>query len=106
MRLRLSANGSVLVQAVANEIGRGTATVQIQQVADRMGVPIEKVSFQYGDRHCRSRRCSRRLEPDREHRCGVTGGGGEDCIVKLLTLAGEASRITTRQSEYEQIEAA
>jgi len=43
VRLRVSADGSVLVQAVANEIGGGTATVQIQHVADRMGVPIANV---------------------------------------------------------------
>jgi xanthine dehydrogenase YagR molybdenum-binding subunit len=37
------------VKAAANEMGMGTATVQIQHAAERLGLPIDKVSFQYGD---------------------------------------------------------
>jgi xanthine dehydrogenase YagR molybdenum-binding subunit len=48
-RLRLSADGTAVVQAAANEMGMGTATVQIQHAAERLGLPIDKVSFQYGD---------------------------------------------------------
>ena len=35
--------------SAANEMGMGTATVQIQHAAERLGLPIDKVSFQYGD---------------------------------------------------------
>jgi xanthine dehydrogenase YagR molybdenum-binding subunit len=48
-RVRLSADGTAVVKAAANEMGMGTATVQIQHAADRLGLPIDKVSFQYGD---------------------------------------------------------
>ena len=48
-RVRLSADGTAVVKAAANEMGMGTATVQIQHAAERLGLPIDKVSFQYGD---------------------------------------------------------
>jgi xanthine dehydrogenase YagR molybdenum-binding subunit len=48
-RVRLSVDGSVLVQAAAHEMGMGTATAQVQHVADRLGVAIDRVEFQYGD---------------------------------------------------------
>ena len=37
------------MKAAANEMGMGTATVQIQHAAERLGLPLDKVSFQYGD---------------------------------------------------------
>jgi xanthine dehydrogenase YagR molybdenum-binding subunit len=48
-RVRISADGTAIVQASANEMGMGTATVQIQHAAERLGLPLDKVSFQYGD---------------------------------------------------------
>ena len=48
-RVRLSADGTVRVQAAAQEMGMGTATVQVQHIADRLGVAIDKVEFEYGD---------------------------------------------------------
>jgi xanthine dehydrogenase YagR molybdenum-binding subunit len=48
-RVRVSSDGTALVQVAANEMGMGTATAQIQHAADRLGLPIDKVSFEYGD---------------------------------------------------------
>jgi xanthine dehydrogenase YagR molybdenum-binding subunit len=48
-RVRISADGTARVQASANDMGMGTATVQIQHAAERLGLPIDKVSFHYGD---------------------------------------------------------
>jgi xanthine dehydrogenase YagR molybdenum-binding subunit len=48
-RVRISADGTATVQASANEMGMGTATVQIQHAAECLGLPIDKVSFHYGD---------------------------------------------------------
>jgi xanthine dehydrogenase YagR molybdenum-binding subunit len=48
-RVRIHADGSALVQAPASEMGMGTATVQIQHAADRLGLPLHRVTFQYGD---------------------------------------------------------
>jgi xanthine dehydrogenase YagR molybdenum-binding subunit len=47
--VHLSADGTAVVKAAANEMGMGTATVQIQHAAERLGLPLDKVSFQYGD---------------------------------------------------------
>lgn len=48
-RIRLNADGTAVVQAAANEMGMGTATAQLQHAADRLGLPIDKISFGYGD---------------------------------------------------------
>lgn len=48
-KIMVYADGTAIVKAAAHEMGMGTATVQLQHAADRLGLPIEKVSFQYGD---------------------------------------------------------
>ncbi len=48
-RIRISADGRATISASAHEMGMGTATVQIQHAAERLGLPIDKVSFEYGD---------------------------------------------------------
>ncbi len=48
-RVRINADGSAIVQAPASEMGMGTATAQIQHAADRLGLPLHRVTFQYGD---------------------------------------------------------
>lgn len=48
-RVRISADGTAVVQTSAQEMGMGTATVQIQHAAERLGLPIDRVSFEYGD---------------------------------------------------------
>jgi xanthine dehydrogenase YagR molybdenum-binding subunit len=48
-RVRIFADGKAIVQTPAAEMGMGTATVQIQHAADRLGLPLQRVTFQYGD---------------------------------------------------------
>jgi xanthine dehydrogenase YagR molybdenum-binding subunit len=48
-RVCVFANGKAVVKTPAAEMGMGTATVQIQHAADRLGLPLEMVSFHYGD---------------------------------------------------------
>ena len=48
-RVCIFADGKAVVQTPAAEMGMGTATVQIQHAADRLGLPLEAVSFHYGD---------------------------------------------------------
>lgn len=48
-RLTLMADGRAIVAAAAHEMGMGTATVQTQICAERLGIPAEKVTFEYGD---------------------------------------------------------
>jgi xanthine dehydrogenase YagR molybdenum-binding subunit len=47
--IRLTADGAAVVRSAAHEMGMGTATVQAQHAADRLGLPVEKVAFEYGD---------------------------------------------------------
>ncbi len=47
-RIRLTAEGAV-VQMGSHEMGMGTATAQAQHAADRLGLPLERVRFEYGD---------------------------------------------------------
>ncbi len=48
-KVRLNADGTAVVQSSAQEMGMGTATVQTQHAAERLGLPMEKVRFEYGD---------------------------------------------------------
>jgi xanthine dehydrogenase YagR molybdenum-binding subunit len=48
-RLRLDADGRLTVSTAGHEMGMGTATVQAQHAADRLGLRLEDVSFEYGD---------------------------------------------------------
>ena len=48
-RISLDAEGHATVSVAAHEMGMGTATVQAQHAADRLGLPLEQVTFEYGD---------------------------------------------------------
>lgn len=48
-RITLNADGTAVVAAAAHEMGMGTATVQTQICAERLGLPIDAVTFEYGD---------------------------------------------------------
>jgi xanthine dehydrogenase YagR molybdenum-binding subunit len=48
-RLRLNDDGTVVIQTSCQEMGMGTATVQTQHAADRLGLPLDRVRFEYGD---------------------------------------------------------
>jgi xanthine dehydrogenase YagR molybdenum-binding subunit len=48
-RVRLLADGTAEIQSSAQEMGMGTATVQSQHAAELLGLPMEKIRFEYGD---------------------------------------------------------
>ncbi len=48
-RVRINRDGTAVVSTATHEMGMGTATVQIQHAAERLGLPIDRVSFEYGD---------------------------------------------------------
>ena len=48
-RLRVNDDGTAVIQTSCQEMGMGTATVQTQHAADRLGLPLERVRFEYGD---------------------------------------------------------
>lgn len=49
VRITLDAGGHARVASAAHEMGMGTATVQRQHAADRLGLPLENVSVTIGD---------------------------------------------------------
>ncbi len=48
-RIRLAKDGRAVVQMASHEMGMGTATVQAQHAAERLGLPLDQVTFEYGD---------------------------------------------------------
>ncbi len=48
-RITLTADGRATVDIAAHEMGMGTATAQSQAAADRLGLPMEAITFSYGD---------------------------------------------------------
>jgi len=48
-RIRLDADGRAIVQMASHEMGMGTATTQAMHAAERLGLPVDKVTFEYGD---------------------------------------------------------
>ena len=48
-RITLTADGRATVDIAAHEMGMGTATAQTQVIAERLGLPLEAVRFNYAD---------------------------------------------------------
>ena len=103
-RVRISKDGTAVVAAAAQEMGMGTATVQIQHAAERLGLPIDKVSFEYGDSNL----------PESP----LAGGSNQTASVvasvaaaiekahrELLALAGDDYDSPLANLKYEEIEA-
>ena len=49
LRMTLSKDGHAKVAVAAHEMGMGTATVQTQVIAERLGLPLDHITFSYGD---------------------------------------------------------
>lgn len=48
-RITLTREGLATIDIAAHEMGMGTATAQTQVVAERLGLPLDAVTFNYGD---------------------------------------------------------
>ncbi len=48
-RIRLTADGHLTVSTAVHDMGMGTATAQVQHLAARLGLPLDHVTFEYGD---------------------------------------------------------
>jgi xanthine dehydrogenase YagR molybdenum-binding subunit len=48
-RITLNRDGKATVDIAFHEMGMGSATVQTQVTADRLGLPMEDITFNYGD---------------------------------------------------------
>lgn len=47
-RVRVGQDGTAVIQTSGQEIGVGTATAQTQHASDLLGLPMEKIRFEYG----------------------------------------------------------
>ena len=48
-KVQVYADGTAVAQSAMHEMGMGSATVQAQNLADELGLPFDKVRFEYGD---------------------------------------------------------
>ena len=48
-RITLTRDGRAVVDIAAHEMGMGTATASTQVAADRLGLPMDRIEFRYGD---------------------------------------------------------
>ena len=92
--VRISADGTALVQAAANEMGMGTATAQIQHAAERLGLPIEQGVVSVRRFEPARLADGGRLVPDREH---CRGGAGGDREGASQLLDARAAPMPTRR---------
>jgi xanthine dehydrogenase YagR molybdenum-binding subunit len=105
VRLCVRADGSALIQTPAADMGMGTATAQLQHAADRMALPLHRVSFQYGDSKL----------PDTPV---MAGGSNQTATIiaavhaaveqvhrEMLKLAGKSADSPLKGAKYEQLEA-
>ncbi|MDX3930024.1 MAG: xanthine dehydrogenase family protein molybdopterin-binding subunit [Shinella sp.] len=49
IRVKLTRQGTATISCSAQEMGMGTATVQVQHASDRLGLPLDAIAFEMGD---------------------------------------------------------
>ena len=89
-RLRLDSDGRLTVSTAGHEMGMGTATVQAQHAADRLGVALDQVAFEYGD----SRLPAGAMAGGSSQTAGTVAAvtaAADKLVAKVLALAGNDS---------------
>lgn len=103
-RVRISADGSAVISTAAHEMGMGTATVQIQHAAERLGLPLDKVSFEYGNSNLPESPVAGGSNQTISIVAAVTAAI-EKAHKEFLALAGDDYDSPLANVKYEQIEA-
>jgi xanthine dehydrogenase YagR molybdenum-binding subunit len=88
--ITLTAEGRAIVRMGAHEMGMGTATVQAQHAAERLGLPVDQVTFEYGDTNLPSGTMAGGSSQSASIIAAVTAAS-EELIKQLLKLAGNDS---------------
>ena len=88
--ITLKADGRAIVRVAAHEMGMGTATVQAQHAAERLGLSIEQVAFEYGDSDFPSGTMAGGSSQSASIIAAVVAAS-EELIKQLLKLAGNDS---------------
>ena len=77
-RMTLARDGRVTIDIAAHEMGMGTATVHMQVAADRLGLPMESIKFNYGDSTLTRRSVGRWVTADCRRGCLGDGRPSDD----------------------------
>ena len=102
-RVRISADGRAIVSAAAHEMGMGTATVQIQHAAERLGLPIDRVSFEYGDSNLPDSPVAGGSNQTASIAAAVTAAT-EKLIQEFLAVAGDDYDSPLANLKYDDVE--
>jgi xanthine dehydrogenase YagR molybdenum-binding subunit len=105
VRMCIFADGRAVVQTPAAEMGMGTATVQIQHAADRLGLPLEHVTFQYGDSSLPDTPVMAGGSNQTATLFSAVQTAAEEVHRKLLKLAQKNSDSRLAGAKYEQLKA-
>ena len=97
-RITLTRDGSALVEIAAHEMGMGTATAQTQVAADRLGLPMQKVRFEYGDSSIPGVVMAGGSQQTAAIGAAVMAAHGE-LVAELLRLAGNDSPLAGLSGE-------
>ncbi|HEX5957265.1 MAG TPA: xanthine dehydrogenase family protein molybdopterin-binding subunit, partial [Hyphomicrobiaceae bacterium] len=99
--ITLTADGRAIVRMAAHEMGMGTATVQAQHAAERLGLPVEHVTFEYGDTKLPSGTMAGGSSQSASIIAAVAAAS-EELVKQVLKLAGNDSPLAgLRPSQVE-----
>lgn len=92
VRITVRSDGTATLSCSAQEMGMGTATVQAQHAADRLGLPLDAVTFEMGD----SALPAAPMAGGSSQTVSIAGAilaGAEKLTTELLRLAGNDSPV-------------
>ncbi|MEO3385347.1 xanthine dehydrogenase family protein molybdopterin-binding subunit [Mesorhizobium sp. CAU 1741] len=92
VRIRLGRDGTATVSSSAQEMGMGTATVQVQHAADRLGLPMEAITFEMGDSDLPAAPMAGGSSQTASLAAAIAAAA-DKLTVELLRLAGNASPV-------------
>lgn len=94
----VSAVGRATVRMGSHEMGMGTATVQAQVAAELLGLPVERVTFEYGDSAMPTGTVAGGSSQSASIAAAVTAAI-QKLFAELLKLAGEESPLAGLKSD-------
>lgn len=102
-RVRIGADGFATVQTATHEMGMGTATVQIQHAAERLGLPVNRISFEYGDSNLPEASLAGGSNQTVSNVAAITAAI-EKAVKELLAIAGDDYDSPLAGLKYEDVE--
>ncbi len=101
----LGVDGCLTLRSSAHEMGMGTVTVQVQHAAERFGLPVSAVAFEYGDSRLPAGPAAGGSAQTVSLLAAVMDAAGK-LKDALLRLAGDASPLAGLQADDAEFRAA